>query len=423
MNSLELLDQIHSINSLELLDQIHSGPAALVLDKPLRFSPRSSPLCDFNEFLQALQSSETIRNVTCKSQQTLGITENEWVLLVKTIGRIADIQILQFYCTHGTRDFHPFQAVADAVNNARSLRNLAVDLLDGENSREESSGLAALANALREHPSLQEFRWFDINYLCEVATVELCPDLVLVALPACPHLRVVIITTPCASAGAMKKLLQLPKAKHLALILQNVEHWLAVTDEIRQGRCNVQRLHLSMLQRTISDATEAVKVLASAIQLDRNLTHLHLAMERGFTDEAGVALAEALTANKTLRWVTLDIIKLPPGRQVQDEAALGAVAYDAFSAMLRVNTSLRLDVPSFDDAGVDERLVDSRSQMRIELRLNQVGRGRLLSSSQKPRKKWVNALNKVNSSNVDESPEFNVSCLYSLLRLNPATCM
>jgi hypothetical protein len=257
----------------------------------------------------------------------------------------------------------------------------------------------------------------------EVATMELCPDLVLLALPACFQLRTVIVATPCASAGVMKKLLHLPKDTHLALLLQNIEHWLAVTDEIRQGRCNVQRLHLSMLQRTISETTEAVKVLASAIQLDRNLTHLHLAMDKGFTDEAGVALAEALTVNKTLRKVTLDILSSCPGPQVHNKDALSAVAYDALSAMLRVNTSLRLDVPSFDDAGVDERLVDSRHQMRIELRLNRVGRGRLLSSSQKPRRKWVNALNELNSRNVDESPEFNVSCLYSLLRLNPATCM
>ena len=61
--------------------------------------------------------------------------------------------------------------------------------------------------------------------------------------------------------------------------------------------------------------------------------------------------------------------------------------------------------------------------MRIEQRLNEVGRGRLLSSSQTPRKEWVDALNELNSGNVDETPEFIVSCLYSLLRLNPATCM
>jgi hypothetical protein len=55
--------------------------------------------------------------------------------------------------------------------------------------------------------------------------------------------------------------------------------------------------------------------------------------------------------------------------------------------------------------------------------LNAVGRGRLLSSSQTTQKEWVDGLNEFNSSNMDETPEFNVSCLYSLLRLNPATCM
>jgi hypothetical protein len=55
-----------------------------------------------------------------------------------------------------------------------------------------------------------------------------------------------------------------------------------------------------------------------------------------------------------------------------------------------------------------------------------VGRGRLLSSSQTTRKEWVEALNQLNQLNcsyVGESPEYNISCLYSLLRLNPATCM
>jgi hypothetical protein len=56
---------------------IRSGPEELVLDKPLRFRrrTRSNP-CDFSEFLQALQFSETIRTVRCKSQVRLNITED-----------------------------------------------------------------------------------------------------------------------------------------------------------------------------------------------------------------------------------------------------------------------------------------------------------------------------------------------------------
>jgi hypothetical protein len=144
-------------------------------------------------------------------------------------------------------------------------------------------------------------------------------------------------------------------------------------------------------------------------------------MEDGFTDEAGVALAEALTTNKNFRMLRLiDIFYAV--NPVHTKACLGAQAYEAFSAMLRVNTSLVLKSPPF--AGGDERLRESRNQMVIEERLNEVGRGKLLSSRQTPRKEWVDALSELNSSsNVDETPELNVSCLYSLFRLNPATCM
>jgi hypothetical protein len=80
------------MNPRELVDYIRSGPAELVLDEPLRFRRRThSNPCDFNEFLRALQSSETIRTVECLSHTYLGISEDEWVLLVKTLGRIRDI--------------------------------------------------------------------------------------------------------------------------------------------------------------------------------------------------------------------------------------------------------------------------------------------------------------------------------------------
>jgi hypothetical protein len=240
---------------------------------------------------------------------------------------------------------------------------------------------------------------------------------VLRALPDCPHLRKVDIMTKYASADAMKNLLlvQLRPATELRLVLE-MDHWLAVANEIRQGRCKIKSLNLAMLHVSSSRATEAVKALASVIHLDRNLKHLALEMEDGFTDEAGVALAEALMVNNTLIMITLsDNCTLP------NTAALGAQAYVAFSAMLRVNTSLVLKIPLLDTGVRDKRLRESRQQMRIEQRLNQVGRGKLLSSSQTTREEWVDALHELNSSNVAETPEFNVSCLYSALRSNPTT--
>jgi hypothetical protein len=118
-----------------------------------------------------------------------------------------------------------------------------------------------------------------------------------------------------------------------------------------------------------SETTEAVKAVASAIRLDQNLEHITLRMESGFTDEAGMALVEALTANKTLRKIDL-FTTVRPCHQVQNKATLGAQAYEAFSAMLRVNTSLVLKLPTFETAGADERLFESHPQMIIQMRLN-----------------------------------------------------
>jgi hypothetical protein len=140
-------------------------------------------------------------------------------------------------------------------------------------------------------------------------------------------------------------------------------------------------------------------------------------MENGFTDKAGIFLAEALTVNTTLR--DLDFYTT----EENNIDSLGVQAYEAFSAMLRVNITVVLKLPRFKIAGADERLCESRDQLRIEQRLNNGGRGSLLASSQTTREQWVDALCELNSENVDDSPAFQGSCLYSLLLLHSAVCM
>jgi hypothetical protein len=169
---------------------------------------------------------------------------------------------------------------------------------------------------------------------------------------------------------------------------------------------------LRWIQRPTPDGTEAVKATASAIRWDQNLKHLRLDMDNGFTDKAGVALAKPLTFNKTLCNITLS-----------DQHLVPAAVYDAFSAMMRVNTSLVLKLPPFETSGADEMLADSRNQMHIEQRLNRVGRGRRMVLHQATREDWVYSLHEVSSYNVDDSHAFQGSCLYSLLRLNPSISM
>jgi hypothetical protein len=409
------------MNPRELVSHIRSGLTALVLFEPLRFRRRTlfSPCCDFNKFLQALRSSETIQDIRCGSHQKLGITGDEWILLVKTLGRIRDIQHLEFFCAPGARDFHPFQAIAEAVNSAQSLRKLVVDH-QCEVFPRDPLALIALANALREHTALETFAWFDFEPLQEtVQSATLDP--VLWTLSACPHLKEITIITKSASANALKSLLELHSAIDLRLVLNTTENWLAVVDAIRMGRCLLKTLHLGMLHSSLrSKATEAVQALAGAIQMDRNLEHLSLQIEDGFTDVAGVALAKALAINKTLLKITLDDNPVFSDRTLPKPAALGVAAYEALSAMLRVNTSLVLKLPPFETDGANEKLRESRDQLHIEQRWNYAGRGRLLVSTQTTREQWADTLHELNFYNVDDSCAFQVSCLYSLLRLHPA---
>jgi hypothetical protein len=230
------------MKSREFVDHILSGPVKLVLGEPLRFRrrTRSNP-CDFNEFLQALQSSETIRNVRCRSHRWLGITEDEWVLLVKTLGSIKGNQSMFVDCAHSSHDFHPFQAVVEALKSAHSLRELTVRLDDATFLR-DSSGLPALANAVREYTGLQEFSLVDFCPLLEGAQ-STAFDSMLQELSACPHLQRVHIHTKRTSADAIRNLLQLPTDTELTLALTPVQR-LAAADEIRLGRCLIKALNL-----------------------------------------------------------------------------------------------------------------------------------------------------------------------------------
>jgi hypothetical protein len=404
------------MNPRELVDHIRSGPTELMLGEPFRFNHQTcSDPCDLNEFLRALQSSETILAVTCKLQRILQLGSDEWVLLVKSIGRIKCIDSLTLWLDADSHNFHAFQAVADAVNSAHSLRSLRL-FVRGETSPRDFPRVSALANALREHTGLRNFLWIEIITQRDAVQITALDHMFRV-LPACPHLQNVTIKTQCASAGAIKNLLQLQQGTKLSLEVKR-DNWLVATEAIRQGTCNVQRLGLFLSKGAPFEANEAVQAVASAIQLDHNLKILSLRMVDRFTDEAGVALAEALAVNTTLRKIILFFHRMDAST-FPNIAALSAPVYKALSSMLRVNTSLILDVRLSTIDGANETLRESRDQLRIEQQVNLVGRGKLLASSQTTREQWANALHVLTSRNVDEPPAFQVSCVYSVLRSNP----
>jgi hypothetical protein len=104
---------------------------------------------------------------------------------------------------------------------------------------------------------------------------------------------------------------------------------------------------------------------------------------------------------------------------------LFVVLYFAFDSTSSVACCLFavLKHPPFKTAGPEKRLCESRDQLLMKQRLDSVGRGSLLASIQTTREQWADALCELDSRNVDDSPAFQVSFLYSLLRLHQAVGM
>jgi hypothetical protein len=161
------------------------------------------------------------------------------------------------------------------LKNAHSLLTLQVQL-PRDSRHLDPSGIVTLANALGHHTALQqEFAWLAPPLSRQGAHHDTIIDPVLRALAACPNLRKVAIMTNCASANAARNLLHSPTVRTLHLVM-NTEYWLAVANEIQHGRNNIRDLVLAMVDGTSSNATKAVKAIASMIQRDHNMESLDL---------------------------------------------------------------------------------------------------------------------------------------------------
>jgi hypothetical protein len=62
------------------------------------------------------------------------------------------------------------------------------------------------------------------------------------------------------------------------------------------------------------------------------------------------------------------------------------------------------------------------AKLRIELRLNAVGRRQLLVTSPTTREAWVHALLQLNADRTPEDRDIKVDCLFTFLLLNPTVC-
>jgi len=404
----------------ELRDHIQSGPEKLTLTFPLHFRrPRTfSNLCNFDNLLQALQSNQTIREVVCYSHVALSITESAWCRLVRALGSISGLKKLLVAWQNGSQAFHPLQAVARAVDNASSLRRLSI-LASGIEQSDPSGGLL-LVQSLRQRGTLEYLCWS-----AEMQTTTRIPQLI--ATGAC--LRKVAIVNQNLTRDDVRCLSRSPNLNHLYLE-GTVDSWLVIADEIRNGRFRPETM--ALIRTTASSALEtddAIQAIIGALECDSSLRNLGICSITGFTDEMGVALAKALTVNTTLEKIYLKnkypTLNHPLHQQSQPPKVLGAKACKALAAMLKTKKILfRLELPGIKSDADSETMLQ-HFLMCIEIYLTNAGRGSLVMSNQTTREEWINVLQDLDvtvSKEQNKRSSFQLSCLYSMLQLNPGIC-
>jgi len=246
---------------------------------------------------------------------------------------------------------------------------------------------AALADGLRQCRTLREIRFS----MFDTPPLWLCT-----AIAACPHIQHVIFCCNRATEESILALARSPTLQYLKLRNASQESWLLLNEEIRQGRCHIKNLILTRASMELSreslnldDVTNNLKIMASTIAQNRTveLILLYPPKPKGVTNEGGVAFAEALQVNTTLRKLTL------VGTTV--DKIFDKDAYKAFAEMLQVNRGIELMLPPPVN-GADEETQTQYGRMCIEHWLNKdSGLGDLLDSNQTTRDDWVDALRKL----------------------------
>jgi len=400
----------------ELLEHIQSGPDEIELDFALCFRPRSrsNEYDDFNDLLQALRSNQTIRVVECHSHKSLGITESEWCRLLLAFASILCLKNLVVAWENGSLDFHPLQVIAESVDSASSLEELFIASFGSDPA--DPIGEVTLAQSLRHHGTLK-----DLNLWARTQTTTRIP-LIIEAAVSSSSVRRVVCMNQTLSPQDIRSLVRSPSLKELKLE-GSVDSWLVVAEEIRNGRFHLEELALTrtLISCTLA-TTEALKAMIAALGCDSSLRKLVLGSTTGFTDQMGVALAKALTVNTTLREIHLSsAYKTVDGLESERPLDhLDVASYKAFALMAKTNTAITMGLPLLKSDASDETRMQ-RDRLHIEGFMNEAGRGRLVTSSTTTRTEWVNALDILNDSTAEEDgPEFHLSCLYSMLQLNPS---
>lgn len=378
---------------------------------------------DLNQFVAALRANTTVKHVCFSGTFVRELEPQQWRLMLQSIGQLRGLVELQIWCST-----IPVDVFSRTVAAAKSLQKVYFFRVGLEGTQDHFDGLA---RSIESHLQLRDVRIGGFHVSSpnpnEDATA-ITLDNVVQALSSAPHLEVVSLqlssaqqTVPFGEAS-VKKLLESKTITDLYLSrlglgqghLDVIAEGLANNETLRVldlfGN-NIQNHHVINMANALAVnnsveilvlpcpandlSVESCEAISQALKKNSRLTTLNL--PRSNLGDEGIAhLAEGLTVNKTLKKVEMGVSK-----------TLGDTGMHALMEMLEHNYGLERLVVSSADQSIKEKT-------EYYMRLNEVGRGDLLTSGKSAsREQWVEMLISVKE---------DLDCLFYFLNANPTLC-
>ena len=389
---------------------------------------------DLDRFVFAMQANETVRHVCFSGTFVRELQEAQWHLMLESIGHLRSLEELQIWCST-----IPTAVFASTIRYAKLLQKVYFFRVELNGTQQD---MDELAEAIRVHTSLRDIRigGFHLtnsnnNNNNNNAPLDISHhnnnirlDRVVEALAEAPGLEVVSSQLSSAQhtvpfgTDAIRKLMQSKSITDLYLSRLGLgqEHLTAISQSLPRNETlrvldlfgnNIENEHVIAMANALKE-NNSVEILvlpcpanhlsvgscaaiSDALKHNSKLSTLNLPRSN-LSDEGIFHLAEGLTVNKTLKKVEVGVSK-----------NVGDTGVQALMDMLESNYELQRLVLSSADQTI-------REKTEYYMRLNEVGRGKLLRRDGKAtREQWVEMLISVVN---------DLDCLFYFLTSNPTLC-
>jgi hypothetical protein len=369
---------------------------------------------DLEEFVHALRHNCTVRHVCFSGTFVRELAPAQWRIMLESIAHLSTLEELQIWCST-----IPTDVLAQAVRCSKHLKKVYFFRVALGGNQADMDGLG---EAFRGHPSLRDVRIGGFSLTNQVRI-----DGVVEGLAQIQQLQVLSLqlsssqgTIPCEAAalGALFRSTSIHDL-YLSRLGLGETHIAVVAEAISSNSTlksldlfgnNIENKHIIRMAESLEENTSletlvlpcpttdlsiaACRAISQALKVNTTLVTFNL--PRSNLNDAGIAhIAAGLTVNKTLKKIEVGVSK-----------DVGDAGITALTEMLEQNYELERVVVSSTDRSIKEKA-------EYYMRLNEVGRGKILRDGNATREQWVEMLIAVTN---------DLDCLFYFLSTNPAIC-